>query len=148
MGLKAQIIEDMKAAMKARDAARLSAIRFLLAAVKQREVDSRIEIDDAGVLAVIEKNLKQRRESFAQFAAAGRQDLADKERFEITVLESYLPAQMTDADIGAAVDEAVREAGATGPKDMGKVMGALKSRLSGRADMGKVSALVKTRLAG
>ncbi|HSU64851.1 MAG TPA: GatB/YqeY domain-containing protein [Burkholderiales bacterium] len=148
MPLKQQITEDMKAAMRARDAARLSAIRLLLAALKQREVDERIELSDADVLSVIEKMIKQRRESIAQFEKAARDDLVAAEKFEIEVLSAYLPRQMSDAEIGEAVAAAVAEAGAAGMKDMGKVMAALKARLAGRADMGKVSNLVKSRLAG
>jgi len=134
--------------MRARDAARLSAIRLLLAALKQREVDERIELSDADVLSVIEKMIKQRRESIAQFEKAARDDLVAAEKFEIEVLSAYLPRQMSDAEIGEAVAAAVAEAGAAGMKDMGKVMAALKARLAGRADMGKVSNLVKSRLAG
>ena len=138
----------MKTAMRARDAARLSAIRLLLAALKQREVDERIELSDADVLSVVEKLIKQRRESIAQFEKAARNDLVAAEKFEIEVLSAYLPRQMSDAEIGEAVAAAVAEAGAAGMKDMGKVMAALKARLAGRADMGKVSNLVKSRLAG
>jgi uncharacterized protein YqeY len=138
----------MKTAMRARDAARLSAIRLLLAALKQREVDERIELSDADVLSVVEKLIKQRRESIAQFEKAARDDLVAAEKFEIEVLSAYLPRQMSDAEIGEAVAAAVAEAGAAGMKDMGKVMAALKARLAGRADMGKVSNLVKSRLAG
>jgi len=138
----------MKTAMRARDAARLSAIRLLLAALKQREVDERIELSDADVLSVVEKMIKQRRESIAQFEKATRNDLVAAEKFEIEVLSAYLPRQMSDAEIGEAVAAAVAEAGAAGMKDMGKVMAALKARLAGRADMGKVSNLVKSRLAG
>jgi uncharacterized protein YqeY len=138
----------MKAAMRARDAARLSAIRLLLAALKQREVDERIELSDADVVSVIEKMIKQRRESIAQFEQAARKDLADAEKFELEVLSAYLPRQMSEAEIGQAVAAAVAEAGASGMKDMGKVMSALKSRLAGRADMGQVSSLVKSRLSG
>jgi uncharacterized protein len=138
----------MKAAMRARDAARLSAIRLLLAALKQKEVDERIELTDADVVPVIEKLIKQRRESIAQFEKAARNDLADAEKFELQVLLAYLPQQMSDAEIEQAVGAAVSEAGASGVKDMGKVMAALKPRLAGRADMGRVSALVKNRLSG
>lgn len=148
MSLKARVIEDMKTAMRAKDAPRLSAIRLLLAAVKQREVDERIELDDAGVVAVIDKMLKQRRDSIAQFEAAGRQDLADNEKFEITVLRAYMPQALTDAEVSTAVIDAIAATGANGPQDMGKVMAALKPRLAGRADMAKVSGLVKARLAG
>jgi uncharacterized protein YqeY len=138
----------MKAAMRARDAARLSTIRLALAAIKQREVDSRTELGDAEVVAVIEKMLKQRRESIAQFEQAGRKDLADVEKAELAVLSAYLPQQMGDAELDQAVAAAIAETGASGPKDMGKVMALLKSRLAGRADMGKLSSLVKTKLSG
>ena len=134
--------------MRAKDAARLSTVRLLLAAIKQREVDERIELDDAAVVGVIEKMLKQRRESIAQFEKGGRADLADKEKAEVRVLSAYLPAQMSDAEIQKQIDSVVSETGASGAKDMGKVMAALKSRLAGKADMGKVSSLVKTKLAG
>lgn len=138
----------MKAAMRAKDAPRLSAIRLLLAAIKQREVDERIELDDAAVVAVIEKMLKQRRDSIGQYEAAKRQDLAEAEKFEVTVLQAYMPQQMSEAEIAGAVAEAVVASGAQGAQDMGKVMAILKPRLAGRADMGKVSQLVKARLAG
>ena len=148
MALKERISEDMKAAMRARDAARLSAIRLLLAAMKQKEVDERSALADAEVLGIVEKLIKQRRESIAQYEAAGRSDLADAEKFEIQVLSAYLPEQMSEGEIATAVAAAVLEAGATGVKDMGKVMAILKSRLAGRADMGKVSAEVRARLNG
>jgi hypothetical protein len=148
MTLKERIREDMKSAMRAKDAARLSAIRLLLAALTQKEVDERLQLADADVLAIIEKMVKQRRESIAQYEKAARQDLADREKFEIGVLGGYLPQQMGEAEIAQAVAAAVREAGAAGVKDMGKVMALLKSRLAGRADMGKVSALVKAKLGG
>ena len=138
----------MKAAMRAKESARLSTIRLLLAAIKQREVDERIELDDAAVLGVIEKMIKQRRESIAQFEKASRNDLADAERAEVQVLSAYLPAQMGDAEIQKQIDSVISETGATGAKDMGKVMAALKSRLAGKADMGKVSGLVKAKLSG
>jgi len=134
--------------MRAKDAARLSAIRLLLAAIKQREVDERIELDDAAVLGVIDKMIKQRRESIAQFEKAARKDLADAEKAEIQLLSGYLPAQMGEAEIAQAVSAAITESGASGVKDMGKVMALLKPRLAGKADMGKVSALVKTKLGG
>ena len=134
--------------MRAKDAARLSTIRLLLAAIKQREVDERIELDDAAVLGVIEKMIKQRRESIAQFEKAARKDLVDAEKAEVQLLSAYLPAQMGEAEIAQAVAAAIAETGAAGAKDMGKVMAALKPRLAGKADMGKVSALVKTKLAG
>jgi uncharacterized protein YqeY len=148
MTLKERITEDMKAAMRAKDAARLSAIRLLLAAMKQKEVDERVELADADVLGIVEKLIKQRRESIAQFETAGRSDLADAEKFELGVLTAYLPQQMSDAEIAAAVAAAVAELGAASVKDMGKVMAALRPRLAGRADMGKVSAQVKARLGG
>ena len=138
----------MKAAMRAKDAARLSTVRLLLAAIKQREVDERIELDDAAVVGVIEKMIKQRRESIAQFEKAARKDLVDAEKAEVQVLSAYLPAQMSDAEIQKQIDSVISETGASGAKDMGKVMAALKSRLAGKADMGKVSSLVKTKLAG
>ena len=138
----------MKAAMRAKEPARLSTIRLLLAAIKQREVDERIELDDAAVLAVIEKMIKQRRESIAQFEKASRNDLADAEKAEVQLLSAYLPAQMGDAEIQKEIDSAVSATGATGAKDMGKVMAALKPKLAGKADMGKVSALVKAKLSG
>jgi uncharacterized protein len=148
MTLKERIQEDMKAAMRAKDAARLSAIRLLLAATKQKEVDERLQLVDADVLGIIEKMLKQRRESIAQYEKAARQDLADQEKFEIGVLSAYLPQQMGDAEIAQAIAAAVGEAGAGGVRDMGKVMALLKPRLAGRADMGKVSGLVKAKLGG
>ena len=138
----------MKAAMRARDSARLSAIRLILAAIKQKEVDERIEVGDAEVLGILEKMIKQRRESIAQFEKAARKDLADAEKFELTVLSGYLPQQLGDAEIQKEINSVVAETGASGPKDMGKVMAALKARLAGKADMGKVSALVKARLSG
>ena len=148
MSLKDNITEDMKAAMRAKETARLSTIRLLLAAMKQKEVDERIELQDADVLAIIEKMLKQRRESIAQFEKAGRNDLADVEKAEIAVLSTYLPQQMSEAEVAEAVAAAIQETGAAGPKDMGKVMGLLKSKLAGRTDMGRLSALVKAKLQG
>jgi len=148
MTLKERISEDMKAAMRARDAARLSAVRLLLAAMKQKEVDERVELTDADVLGVIEKMLKQRRESIAQYEKAARADLAAQEQFEIGVLSAYLPQQLGEAELAQAVAAALAEAGAASVKDMGKVMALLKPRLAGRADMGKVSALVKAKLGG
>ena len=148
MLLKDQITEDMKTAMRAKDAPRLSAIRLLLAAVKQREVDERIELTDTDVLTIIEKMIKQRRDSIEQFEKGARQDLADKEQFEITVLQGYMPAAMSAAEVDAVVTDAISSSGARLMADMGKVMALLKPRLAGRADMGKVSALVKTKLAG
>jgi len=137
----------MKSAMKARETARLGAIRLLLAAVKQKEVDERIELDDAAVLAVIDKMLKQRRDSISQYEAAGRQDLANAEKFEVEVLSGYMPQALSEAEIGAAVAEAVTASGAAGMQDMGKVMALLKPKLAGRADMAQVSGLVKAALA-
>ena len=138
----------MKTAMRAKDAARLSTIRLLLAAIKQREVDERIELDDAAVLGVIEKMIKQRRESIVQFEKGGRRDLADTEKAEVQVLSGYMPAQMSDEEIQKQIDSVISETGASSAKDMGKVMAALKARLAGKADMGKVSALVKGKLSG
>ena len=138
----------MKTAMRAKDSARLSTVRLALAAMKQREVDERVELSDADVLAILEKMIKQRRESIAQFEKAARQDLADKEKAEIEVLSAYLPQKMSDADVAQAVSAAISEAGASGIKDMGKVMALLKPRLAGRADMGAVSGLVKSKLSG
>jgi uncharacterized protein YqeY len=146
--LRDRVTEDMKTAMRAKEAARLSAIRLLLAAIKQREVDERKELGDADIVAVVEKLLKQRRDAIAQYEAAGRQDLAEAERFEVTVLQAYMPQAMPEAEVRAAVESAIAEAGAKGPQDMGKVMGLLKPRLAGRADMAQVSALVKAALAG
>ena len=148
MNLKDKITDDMKAAMRAKEMARLSTIRLLLAAMKQKEVDERVELQDADVLQIIEKMVKQRRESIAQFEKAGRQDLADGEKAEIAVLTGYLPQQLADAEVAEAVAAAIRESGAAGPKDMGKVMGLLKSRLTGRTDMGKLSGLVRSKLQG
>ena len=136
----------MKTAMRAKEPARLSTIRLLLAAIKQREVDERIELDDAAVLGVIEKMIKQRRESIAQFEKASRNDLADLEKAEIQVLSGYLPAQMSDAEVEKAIQSVISETGASGAKDMGKVMAALKGRLAGKADMGRASTLVKAKL--
>jgi uncharacterized protein YqeY len=138
----------MKVAMRAKDTARLGAIRLILAAIKQKEVDERVEVTDADVVSIIEKMIKQRRESIVQFEKASRSDLADAEKFELGVLSGYLPRQMSDADVEEAIATAVAEAGASGVKDMGKVMALLKPRLAGRADMGKVSALVKSKLSG
>jgi len=146
MSLKQQISDDMKAAMRAKETARLGAIRLLLAALKQREVDERIELTDADVIAIIEKMLKQRRDSIAQYEAAGRQELADVEKFEIGVLQTYMPQALSDEEIATAVAEAIAATAAAGPQDMGKVMGLLKPKLAGRADMGKVSGLIKARL--
>ncbi len=144
--LKERITEDMKAAMRAKEAGRLSAIRLLQAAIKQKEVDERIVADDAAVLAIIEKLIKQRKDSIEQFAKAGRTDLVDKERAELDLLTGYLPQQMSEAELAVAVDAAIAESGAAGPQGMGKAMAILKPRIAGRADMGKASALVKQRL--
>jgi len=148
MSLKNKVTEDMKTAMRAKDTARLGTVRLLLSAMKQKEVDERVELADADVLSIIEKMLKQRRESIAQYEKAARNDLADVEKAEIAVLTAYLPQQMTEAEVAQAVAAAIAEAGAAGPKDMGKVMGLLKSRLAGRTDMGKLSGLVKAKLVG
>ena len=146
MTLKERITEDMKAAMRAKDSARLSAIRLLLAAVKQKEVDERVELDDAAVTGVIEKLLKQRKDSAAQYEAANRADLADQEKFEIGVLSAYMPQPFSAEEVAALVKQAVAETGAAGARDMGKVMAWLKPRLAGRADMTRVSGLVKVAL--
>jgi uncharacterized protein YqeY len=148
MTLKARITEDMKDAMRAHDAARLSTIRLILAAIKQREVDERKEMTDADVLAVLDKMVKQRRDSIAQFEAGKRMDLVAKEQAEVTVLQGYLPQALSDAEVDAMVVAAIAETGASGPAGMGKVMAALKGRLAGRADMTVVSGKVKARLAG
>jgi len=148
MDLKSRITEDMKTAMRAKETARLGTVRLLLSAMKQKEVDERVELGDADILSIIEKMLKQRRESIAQFEKAGRQDLADTEKAEIAVLSTYLPLQMSEAEVAEAIATAIKESGAAGPKDMGKVMGLLKSRLAGRTDMGKLSGLVKAKLQG
>lgn len=148
MSLKARITEDMKAAMKAKEAGKLAAIRLLLAAVKQKEVDERIELDDTAVGAVIEKLVKQRKDSVSQYEAAGRQDLADAEKAEIAILAAYLPEKMGADEMAAAVAAAVAETGAKSPADMGKLMAVLKPRLAGKADMAEISKLVKAALAG
>ena len=148
MTLKARITEDMKDAMRAHDAARLSTIRMLLAAIKQREIDERIELGDADVLGVIEKMVKQRKDSIVQFEAGKREDLAAKERAEIDVLHGYLPAQASEAEIDAEIAAALAATGAAGMAGMGKVMAVLKPKLAGRADMGAVSARVKAKLSG
>ena len=146
MALRERLNDDMKAAMKAREQAKLDALRLMLAAVKQREVDERITLDDAGVIAVVEKMIKQRKDSIAQFEKASRHDLADKEKFELSILEDYLPQQLSQAEIDAIVAEAVAATGAKSAADMGKVMGVVKPKLAGRADMAKVSATVKAKL--
>lgn len=146
MSLKQRLTDDMKAAMKAGDKDTLGVIRLINAAIKQREVDERIELDDAGVIAVLEKAVKQRKDSIGQYEAANREDLAAIERGEMAVIERYLPEKMGEAEVLAAIDAAIAETGATGPADMGKLMGVLKPKLAGQADMGQVSALVKQRL--
>ena len=148
MTLKQQLTNDMKAAMKAGDKDRLGVIRLVNAAIKQREVDERVELDDAAVLAVLEKMLKQRKDSVSQYEGAGREDLAAIERAEIVVIQTYLPAQLDEAQILAAIDDAIATTGASAPADMGKLMGVLKPALAGQADMGLVSKLVKQKLAG
>ncbi len=147
MSLKNQITEHMQDAMRAKDTARLGAIRLLLAAIKQREVDERIELTDADVISVIEKMLKQRRDSIAAFESANRTDLADIEKYEVSVLQTYMPKQMSDAEISAIIDQVITDSGAQGAKDMGKVVGLVKPLVAGMADMGKVSGLIKAKLA-
>ena len=147
MTLREQINEDMKAAMKARDAEKLAAIRLLQAALKQKEVDERIEITDDIVLAVIEKMLKQRKDSIEQYTAGKRLDLVAREEFEVGILSAYMPAQLSEDEVRAILDGVIAETGATTAKDMGKVMNALRAKVAGRADMGKLSAIVKARLA-
>jgi hypothetical protein len=148
MSLKIRISDDMKSAMKAKETARLGAIRLLMAAMKQKEVDERIELDDAGIVAVIEKMLKQRKDSITQYEAAKRQDLADAEKFEVGVLMAYMPAGLSTEEVAAIVAAAVAESGAKTPADMGKVMAIVKPQIAGRADMGEVSKLVKAKLGG
>ena len=148
MSLKTKITDDMKTAMKAREAQRLSTIRLMLAAIKQIEVDERKDLSDPEIISVIERMMKQRRDSIAQFQAAGRKDLVDKETFELGLLSSYLPKQFSDEDIASEITTVLAQTGAQGLSDMGKVMGLLKGKLAGRADMAKVSALVKAKLAG
>ena len=148
MSLKDQITEDMKTAMRAKDSERLGTIRLLQAAMKQKEVDERITLDDVAVVAIVDKLIKQRKDSIAAFTLAGRQDLADKENAELLVLQAYLPARLSADEIAAEVKAIVAELGAAGPGDMGKVTGAVKARLAGKADMGQVSAAVKAALAG
>jgi uncharacterized protein YqeY len=148
MSLKQRLTDDMKAAMKGGDKDTLGVIRLINAAIKQREVDERIELDDAGVVAVLEKAVKQRKDSISQYEGAGREDLAAIERAEMVVIERYLPEKLGEAAIAAAIDAAIAETGAKGAADMGKLMGVLKPKLAGQADMGQVSALVKQRLAG
>jgi len=148
MSLKAQLTDDMKAAMRAKESGRLATIRLVLADIKRKEVDERIELDDAQVTAVVEKMIKQRKDSITQFEAGGRQDLADIEKAELAILTAYMPAGLSDEEIAAEVQAAVAASGAAGPQDMGKVMGILKPKLAGRADMTAVSAQVKKALAG
>ncbi len=148
MSLKEQITEDMKAAMRAKDSERLGTIRLLTAAMKQKEVDERVELDDTMVIAIVDKLVKQRKDSIEAFSKAARQDLVDKETAEMKVLQGYLPARLSAEEVATEVKAIVAELGATGPGDMGKVMGAVKSRLAGKADMGQVSAAVKAALAG
>ena len=145
--LKARITDDMKSAMRAKEKERLGVIRMALAAIKQREVDDKIELDDTQVTAVIEKMLKQRRDSIEQFESAGRTELADQEKFEVSVLQEYMPEALSEAEIAAAIDKAIADTGASSIKDMGKLMGTLKPQLQGRADMGAVSGLIKQKLA-
>jgi uncharacterized protein YqeY len=146
MSLKTQIAEDMKSAMRAKDAPRLAAIRLLMAGVKQREVDERVELDDAAITAVVEKQIKQRRDAITQYEAGGRPELADAERFEIEVLQAYLPEPLSADAVAAIVRQAIADTGAAGAKDMGKVMAAVKPQIAGRADMGAVSAQIKGAL--
>jgi len=146
MSLKEQITEDMKSAMRAKDTGRLGTIRLLLAAMKQKEVDERVELDDAAVIAIVEKLIKQRKDSISQFQAANREDLVAIENAELVVLQAYMPAQMSEAEVAAIVAKVVAEVGAVGPQDMGKVMGVVKPQLAGKADMGVVSAQVKAAL--
>jgi uncharacterized protein YqeY len=147
MTLKEQITEDMKSAMRAKEAERLGTIRLLLAAIKQREVDERISVDDAGIIAIIEKLIKQRKDSIEQFQKAERTDLVDQESKELAILQAYMPAQLSAAEVQSAIQKVIADLGASGPQDMGKVIGALKAQLAGKADMGMVSGLVKAALA-
>ena len=146
MSIKIQIQDDVKAAMRAKEPDRLGTLRLITAAIKQKEVDERIELSDAAVLAVLEKMIKQRKDSIAQFQAGGRQDLVDKEQAELTILSAYMPAQLSEAEVAAAVTAAITQVGASGPQDMGKVMAVLKPQLAGKADMGLVSRLLKSKL--
>jgi len=148
MSLKAKITDDMKTAMRAKDAPRLGAVRLLLSAMKQKEVDERVELTDADIVAIIDKMIKQRRDSILQFEKGGRQDLADQEKFEVGVLQAYMPQALSDVEVDAEIAGAMQSTGAKAMADMGKVMAVLKPKLAGKADMGKVSALVKDRLAG
>jgi uncharacterized protein len=148
MSLKQQLTDDMKTAMRGGDKDRLGVIRLILAAIKQREVDERIQLDDSQVLSVLEKMLKQRKDSVSQYSAAGRADLADVERAEMAVIEGYMPAQLSDAEVDVLIDAAIAETGASSARDMGKVVGVVKGKVAGRADMGQVSARIKARLGG
>ncbi len=148
MSLKQRLTDDMKAAMKAGEKERLGTIRLMNAAIKQKEVDERVEVDDAQVLAILEKMMKQRKDSVSQFEAANREDLAVIERAEMVIIEQYLPAKLGEAAVLAVIDAVIAEVGASSPADMGKVMGAVKPKLAGQADMGEVSKLIKQRLAG
>lgn len=148
MSLKQRLTDDMKAAMKGGDKERLAVIRLVNAAIKQREVDERIQLDDAQVLSVLEKMIKQRRDSVSQYESAGREDLAAQERFEISVIQDYMPQALSEAEIDALIEAAIAETGAASGRDMGKVVGALKPKVAGRADMGAVSARIKARLGG
>jgi uncharacterized protein YqeY len=146
LSIKAKLQDDIKAAMRAKEADRLGTLRLVSAAIKQKEVDERIELDDAGVLAVLEKMIKQRKDSIAQFQAGGRQDLVEKEQSELSVLAAYMPEQLSEADVTQAIDAAIAQSGASGPQAMGKVMAVLKPQLAGKADMGMVSRILKSRL--
>lgn len=147
MSLKEKLSEDMKAAMRAKESEKLATIRLINAAIKQREVDERVELGDDQVLSVIEKMIKQRKDSISQFQAGGRQDLVDKEQAELRILSAYLPAQLSESEVIAIIDAAIGSTGAAGPQDMGRVMAAIKPQLAGKADMGAASALLKARLA-
>lgn len=147
MSIKEQLQEDIKSAMRAKDSARLSTLRLVTAAIKQKEVDERVELNDAAVLAVLEKMIKQRKDSIAQFQAGGRQDLVDIEQAELAILTTYMPAQLSEAEVTAAIQAAIAQVGAAGPQDMGKVMAVIKPQLAGKADMGLVSQILKSKLA-
>ena len=146
MSIKARLQDDIKAAMRARESDRLTTLRLVTAAIKQKEIDERVELDDAAVLAILEKLVKQRKDSITQFQAGGRQDLVDKEQAELVVLAAYMPERLSEADIAACVEAAIAQSAAAGPQDMGKVMAMVKSQLAGRADMGQVSQILKSRL--
>lgn len=147
MSIKEQLQEDIKSAMRAKESARLSTLRLVTAAIKQKEVDERVELNDAAVLAVLEKMIKQRKDSIAQFQAGGRQDLVDIEQAELAILTTYMPAQLSEAEVTATIQAAIAQVGATGPQDMGKVMAVIKPQLAGKADMGLVSQILKSKLA-